>query len=242
MRRLGLITTVMIFAVMPSAAAAPIKRKSCPPPHSYVTEADGTAAIYRTRAAGIVTLAACDYRKGRPFVLQSYYAEETEPTSTEELYPLALAGSMLVYDALKTGSDRYGDRYAPYASRVIVRNLSTERVLHRVPSSSYREPDQIGFGVPLATVAKPDGAVAWIAYSGNHGPPSYELWETDRTALALSRPAQTSGATPWPWLEGCCSGCRRGKHTRRVCSKASNGKRVVHAHKNQRWQQPGTDG
>ncbi len=62
---------------------------------------------------------------------------------------------------------------------VIVRNLSTGRLVHRVPTgtSGIPTPRSIGIGSAVAIVVKSDGSVAWIVESGSE----YQVHAVDKT-------------------------------------------------------------
>jgi hypothetical protein len=51
---------------------------------------------------------------------------------------------------------------------VVVRNLRTGKVIRRVPTGTLvpPQPSVVGVGPAVSIVAKPDGAVAWIAETG----------------------------------------------------------------------------
>jgi hypothetical protein len=78
---------------------------------------------------------------------------------------------------------------------VVVRDLSTGRVLHKVPTGSpvKSNPYQAGVGPVVALVVKANGSVAWIAEdverSMNVGSsevvPYFDVWEADKTGSRL---------------------------------------------------------
>jgi hypothetical protein len=64
---------------------------------------------------------------------------------------------------------------------VVVRNLRTGKVIRRVPTGTPATPSPklVGIGPTTAIVAKPDGAVAWIAETGD--PTEYQVYAVDAT-------------------------------------------------------------
>lgn len=64
---------------------------------------------------------------------------------------------------------------------VIVRNLRTGRVLHKVPTgiAGPGTVEVLGDGFTTAIVVKPDGAVAWILESGASRPIEYQVHAVD---------------------------------------------------------------
>jgi hypothetical protein len=94
-----------------------------------------------------------------------------------------LAGPVVAYEVasavgLATGDDRF-------TWQVVVRDLRSGRVLHRVPTGTApANPFVVGVGPAVSIVVKIDGAVAWVAKA----PPSegtYQLHVLDKTGTRL---------------------------------------------------------
>jgi hypothetical protein len=68
---------------------------------------------------------------------------------------------------------------------MIVRDLSTGRILHRVNTGRFVKPEATPVSVGLATalVVKSDGAVAWIVETGV--PATYQIYAIDKTGRRL---------------------------------------------------------
>jgi hypothetical protein len=103
-----------------------------------------------------------------------------------------LAGPIVAYEESSTsgglGADPTGRNV------VIVRDLRTGRVLHRVPTGVLLKPEQryVGVGNVVSIVVKGDGAVAWIAedYERSHpsGSPEvsyFDVYAVDKTGTRL---------------------------------------------------------
>jgi hypothetical protein len=102
---------------------------------------------------------------------------------------LTLAGPILAYEESSTTLTRYSTPGEHYVSEwhVIVRDLRTGRVLHKVPtgpSESTPEARLVGAGPASIVVAKRDGAVAWITETAQL-PHSYQVHAVDRTGARL---------------------------------------------------------
>jgi hypothetical protein len=71
--------------------------------------------------------------------------------------------------------------------KVVVENLRTGRVLHKVPTGTS-SPGAVGIGPVVSLVVKSDGAVAWIVENeipARHVPAEYEVHAVDKTGNRL---------------------------------------------------------
>jgi hypothetical protein len=98
---------------------------------------------------------------------------------------IALGGSMVAFEESITGSEREGNN-TNGKWIVVVRNLRTGKVVHRVPTGTLVPPNpmDVGAGPTTALVVKGDSAVAWITeVSITEG--SYQVHALDKTGSRL---------------------------------------------------------
>ncbi len=99
----------------------------------------------------------CAYGSAHPYPLGPV-PESSPPTET-------LGGPIVAYEESFVASDKYLEGGSSKWF-VVVRNLLTGRVLHKIPTGARSAPpskEDVGVGPALAIVVKSDGAVAWIA-------------------------------------------------------------------------------
>jgi len=74
-----------------------------------------------------------------------------------------LAGTMVAYEETSVSSE--GNEGGSSSYLVVVRDLRTGRVLHRLPTGTplHASPGYVGVGAVAAIVVKSNGSVAWIA-------------------------------------------------------------------------------
>lgn len=183
MRRLGVSTlsALLLLLAAASASGARAQHKApapCPPPHAHVLLADGQAAVYSVHEAefirfvggggetqALIATRGCTYARGGSYKIW----DEAVPRPievNEGIADLALSGTIVAYNEWSYGGNRYTppSEERPFKQYVIVRNLRTDRVLHRVPTG-MKEPDHpmtVGDGPTAAIVVKSNGAVAWV--------------------------------------------------------------------------------
>jgi hypothetical protein len=76
-----------------------------------------------------------------------------------------LAGPMVAYEEFSiTSSTPINSGRSSWL--IVVRNLRTGKVLHRVPTGTSTSPGEVGGGFASGIVVKSDGAVAWIVAGG----------------------------------------------------------------------------
>jgi hypothetical protein len=179
MRRLAISTicAVVVFAgASPSGARSHRKPSiTCPPTRARVLLADSQAAIYTDRETLAETGPSGEHdvqveTRGCARGSKHSYGIDAEvlPPPTETSYSvrhLALGGSVLAYEEWSTEETRYsfGPPVGAKVWRLVVRDLRTERVLHRVPTAANpRHPTWVGDGEATMILVTSDGGVAWI--------------------------------------------------------------------------------
>jgi hypothetical protein len=80
---------------------------------------------------------------------------------------------------------------------VVVRDLRTGRVLHRVPTGTPITPTRgyVGVGPVVSMVVKSDGAVAWIVEAEDGSPAKYQVHAVDRSGSRVLAAASDIGRT-----------------------------------------------
>jgi hypothetical protein len=153
MRRIAVaaisVLAMLLIAVGASAQHDVHAPTECPPRHSHLIFADGQAEVYFARESfGDVVIRGCAYGHRRSFILVRCGGEETDAACARTM---TLAGPIAAYEQ--------GEWF------VVVRDLRTGRVLHRVPTGTplVPKPGYNGIGNIVAIVLKSEGAVAWIA-------------------------------------------------------------------------------
>jgi len=179
-------------------AGAPIAQ--CPPAHARVLRSDRQAVVYKIRESGIETLESEHYRVYFPGIrgcvrghTRSYKLGEpfafngsSQGGSGHGIGNIALGGAMVAFEESLRNVSGDGERESVGNNewRVVVRDLRTGKVVHRVPTGTYSPPSAkiIGVGPTTAVVVKSDGAVAWIA---ENGVGNYEVHALDKTGSRL---------------------------------------------------------
>jgi hypothetical protein len=196
MRRLAISAIpVLILLVTASSSAAHDHGTSappCPPANSRVLLADAEAEVY------VVKEHLSPYTEPEPVVRgcargqkRSYFIGEAKEhpggsggggSSSVKLE--MLAGAVVAY----TPAGEYGgNRKERAGALIVVRNLRTGRVLHKVTASMLAKlnagPDSVG---PIeAIVVKNDGAVAWIVGTGYPDDIEYDVYALDKSGSRL---------------------------------------------------------
>jgi hypothetical protein len=172
MRRIvGFAVLVLLLAASASGAGARHKvAPKCLPAHAHVLFADSQAAIYSipaTREEGLIGTVqtwGCAYgRKSSYKIWEEDVQESTE--SNGGIHDLTLNGTMIGYEVSRYEGTRYTEGEETVSEwHVIVRDLRTGRVLHKVPTGMPEpaRPKLLGRGEAEGIVVKSDGAVAWI--------------------------------------------------------------------------------
>jgi hypothetical protein len=172
---------LLLFAAVPASAATRSRKaiSTCPPAGAHVLLADAQAAIYTIHERLIIPFVGGEHEVQKVIATRSCVdgrknsyklGEEYIPTPTEGgggVERLALGGSVVAYEEFFSEGNRYSEgRDEEYVEEwhVVVRDLRTGRVLHRVATGSRERdhPKLVGDGSATAIVVKVDGAVAWI--------------------------------------------------------------------------------
>jgi hypothetical protein len=173
---------VLLFAAVPPSDATRSHKaiSACPARGAGVLLADVQAVIYTVRenrvefpegkrtVVPIVATRGCDSSSKRSFRLDWEFANAGSAESGSPIPPhLTLGGSYVAYEEFFSEGNRYSEgRDEEYVEEwhVVVRDLRTGRVLHRVATGARERdhPKLVGDGSATAIVVKVDGAVAWI--------------------------------------------------------------------------------
>jgi len=142
-----------------------------------VIAADTQAIIYKTPESEerLLNIVACAYGH-RPYVLGG--KAESGPGGTFGIEGETLAGPIVAYEEsidLTGGHDK---------NVIVVRDLRTGRVIHKVPTAETRFPGDVGNGGATQLVVKSDGAIAWIVKTANE-PTTTEVHAVDKTGSRL---------------------------------------------------------
>jgi hypothetical protein len=228
MRRIGAALAFVPMALLLASSAEGRPHgvvHPCPPGGAGVLLADHRAVVYRIHAKRIRSLGRTHYRepviatRGCAYGSERPYQIWEEPAEfqTEEhagIANLALAGIFLAYEESFDAASRYTVEGTEVRERwhVVVCNLQTGMVLHRVPTGASGRPLWVGDGPTVAIVVKRNGSVAWLLEHVAAVNPRYELHVLDTSgervvaagsdidprsvALAGSTLYWTQGATP----------------------------------------------
>jgi hypothetical protein len=165
-----MLVVCVLLACMACAGALAARRRpvaSCVPRHSGLVSANSHAQLYVATEPGALPeyrgLWGCVYG-GTPFFFGPLPMNGSAASGAGGLRHEMLTGSVVAYEVFDVGG--YGSNRSE--SRVVVRDLRTGSVLHRVPSGvrAVVEPENVGIGNVVAMVLKSDGAAAWIADDG----------------------------------------------------------------------------
>ncbi len=95
----------------------------------------------------------------------------TSPGGANGVSEITVAGPVVAYEKIFEGPE-----IVDGSDFVLVRNLVTGRLLHRVPA---------GDGAVDKIVVKPDGAVAWISGSSGARTLKFGVWAADKSGVHL---------------------------------------------------------
>ena len=184
MRRTA-IAAISILALLLTAPGASAVRtrhmepRKCPPQHVHVIAADPYALVYEAfdpPFGNDLEVYGCAYGTRLSYLLGP--PAEFSPSGGGGLKGETVGGTMVAYE----GSLLSGQLGIEPTSRqlMIVRNLRTGRIVHRVPTgtSTIPTPRSIGIGPAVAIVVKSDGSVAWIVESGTS---EYQVHAVDKS-------------------------------------------------------------
>jgi len=190
---------VLVLLVAASGANGARTRRQasskCTQLHARLITADAQAQVYEaTEPHGFpeyLGVWGCAYGHKRPYFLGPLsYGSSTGGSGG--VGHETLAGPIVAYEESSTsgglGADPTGRNV------VIVRDLRTGRVLHRVPTGVPLKPEQryVGVGNVVSIVVKSDGAVAWIAEDYERSHPSglpevsyFDVYAVDKSGTRL---------------------------------------------------------
>jgi hypothetical protein len=201
-----------MFAVLMLAPVAGAARASgsaavrCPAARSHVLRSDGQATVYEVReyrtnvmekADGgyehyrvpVTGIRGCALGRARSYLLgEPWETYGSSAGSTGRgVSNLALAGRYVAFEESVVSSGRpEGDPEAESSGKwlVVVRDLLTGKVVHRVPTGAlvHENAKYVGVGPATAIVVKGDGSVAWIAEENEH---LYQVHALDTTGSRL---------------------------------------------------------
>jgi hypothetical protein len=218
MQSISISALALLIAGQSYAARADAPIAKCPPAHAHILRSDRQAIVYTAvehetetmeKVGGgyehyqlqVTGIRGCargrmrSYKLGHP--MESYGSPEGGGGSG--IGNLALNGAMVAFEESLTSSAGVGERESVGNNewRVVVRNLRTGKVVHRVPTGTYSPPSPkiVGIGPTTAIVVKSDGAVAWIAQDGVG---NYEVHALDKTGSRLL----ASGENVKPYVLG----------------------------------------
>jgi hypothetical protein len=174
---------VALLAATPALATTPKSRLArCAPRHSRVVAADAQAEVYvlPESAKLQINVAGCVVGQRQTHVLGRPFGASTEGAGGIER--ATIAGTVVGYEQSQVPG--VNQDTASY-NWIVVRDLRTGRVVHKVPTGERRGANplgSVGAGRAVTIVVKADGAVAWIAepLSGE-----YEVHALDRQGERL---------------------------------------------------------
>lgn len=177
------IKRVVLFAALVGAGssfvgsasgALPGVRDGCPLPKAHVMLRDREALVYEAPVpAGATGLGeselplifGCARGHERSFGIGDQPGASSEGGGGVEKE--TLAGPLVAYEAWEK-QEGVGGPPTTSRSLLVVADLRTGRVVHKLPTGSSEPPFKIGAGHAAALVLKRDGAIAWI--TGGGGP------------------------------------------------------------------------
>lgn len=196
MRRIAIaaIPLLALLLVPGGVNAARARRKApskCTQVHARLITADGQAQVYEAREPEAfpeyLGVWGCAYGHKRPYFLGPLPYGSSSGSGGGVGHE-TLAGPIVAYEEVSMGGSEYGR--AEWL--VIVRDLRTGRVLHKVPTGAPLEPKPhyVGVGNVVSIVVKSDGTVAWIAddyerSAAAHGAEYFDVYAVDRSGTRL---------------------------------------------------------
>jgi hypothetical protein len=196
MRRIAISTIpVLALLLVASPSAARVRHTTapkCPPTKAHVLLANAGAELYvvKERLPYLnepePVIRGCAHGQKRSYLLGE--AKEQIGGSggggSSGVKLETLAGTVVAYaESAVYGS---GSREAPRYF-MIVRNLSTGQVLHKVTTGVFVKPEAmpVNVGPITAIVVKRDGAVAWIVEAGYPDHLEYQVYAIDKAGSRL---------------------------------------------------------
>ncbi len=146
-----------MFVSAEAMATQKKKNARCTPSHPHAFVANAHAVVY----LGYEEIEACAYGYRRSYIVGSL--PYGDAVAAGGVFDVTLAGATLAYEEFRS----YGGNEGPDTEKnlVVVRDLRSGRILHRVPTGVPAKPQrhgETGIGRTTGLVVKNDGAVAWI--------------------------------------------------------------------------------
>ena len=166
MRRVCISSIAAIALVVsgaPASSAASAHRASsrCPATHSRLIAADTQAEVYaRTEGGEPEEFYACAFGAKHVYNLGSGPPDLSAEGGSEDS-DFTLGGAMLAFESYWFTSFP-GPGAIECEQDVVVKNLRTGRVLHRVATGTSSQPS-LCFGAVVSLLVNSEGSVAWIA-------------------------------------------------------------------------------
>ncbi len=161
---------------------------TCPPGHSHLIAADAQAQLFVNAPTSNLSepfepeqIFGCAY--GHRHVYRLGFPYQASAEGAVGIRQETLAGPIAAYESSSAEGDNGQGRIDWI---VVVRDLRSGRVLHKVPTGTavgtpnVPKPTAIGAGPTVAIIVKSDGAVAWL----NHAAPwngTYQVHELDKS-------------------------------------------------------------
>ncbi len=180
----AMLSAVGVFSMMTSVSVARSDRKTvrCASGNSHVVMADAKAQVYMAYPAHgyFLKIYGCAYGSHLTYLL----GEEARFSSVGGggIEHVELDGTVVAYEE---------SQVVPCCRKtelIIIRDLRTGRVLHRVPTGIPAMPisGYIGNGPVVSIVVKSDGAVAWMVEAeGEPSPEYYQVYAVDKFGSRL---------------------------------------------------------
>jgi hypothetical protein len=151
------LAATLLFAAPACAAKRHRRSVDCPQVHSHVLVADAQAVIY-VETDGANEVQGCLGNDRPSLALGESWDEVCTPSGCgPQIDKEVLSGDMVAYQVRSAGESEY-------VNELVVRNLRTGRILHRVPTGtlSPAKPNVVGVGPVYTLLIEPDGSLAWV--------------------------------------------------------------------------------
>lgn len=194
------IAVILVLALLPTPAGASATqaRRQLPvkcAPRSHVLLADAQAQVYATFEGSPKTLfiRGCAYGQQRSFFITACNYGEGAVVCADS--HVTMVDALIAYENADVNSGKYPNLETNVAERyVVVRNLRTGQVLHKMPTGTplKPKPNYDGVGPIVGLVLKSDGSVAWIAEDyarsaepNGTGAPYFDVYAADNAGTRL---------------------------------------------------------
>lgn len=185
MLRASIVGICTALALLPTHTANAARKQrpasaKCTPGHSRLIAADTQAQVFAIpQLAKVLFYVGCAYGRKKSFVIGS--ANECSPHFCNTTSNVTLAGPIVAYENSHFVEGPLSPSETVSRFFVVVRDLRTGRVIHKVPTgkSLSNSPNLVGAGETKAIVVKADGAVAWIVETKFEPRSEYEVHALD---------------------------------------------------------------